>query len=228
MPARAMTLRRMMEWEADDAELLSRCFPDLPPWPEDKHERAIAVALRAEAHWPALPLPCVYRFPGPLDLPDAWPDATNARPAATPNPPANPFPNAKDELPSSPLAAAIEWLHLARLDRALGQRIASAFPPGEGARWQAAALSLTDPQGHTPIPAALADFESLWHDEHRPAEQKTSALSRTEVDALLCCADDDPDCLVRSPETRAAIHEALLGWLAWIDESGPLTRQMSA
>ena len=204
-PARAFSLRRMMEWQARDTAFFA---PDAT-WPDDETARAAEVALSAEADWETLPLPCIYRLPAPQTVPDAW----------TASPPITPLPLPTTWLETiDPVRAGIEWLHLARLDPATGQEIAANLPPGTTQTWLACLQALVAPDAQAPIPLDLASLEHLWANEHSGTER---LLSQMEVDALLRGVSeevpDDGYFHHASPEARASIGQALTGWAEWLD-----------
>jgi len=218
VPARAMTLRRLMDWAPEDAALLSRILPNAPdPWPADPDNCAIAVALAAEAHWESLPLPCIYRFPAPMALPDTWATPEIRSTAVCPAPIEIPLLSTVD-----PVLAGTEWLHLARIDRPLAEIIAQSLPTGLLAHWQSALFARCEDEHSAPLPENLRALETLWHHEHPSDEPGRSFLSQNEVDALLNGVTQH-DYSGSSPALRHALATALRGWLSLPANGIPIT-----
>ncbi|MFZ4535485.1 hypothetical protein [Propionivibrio sp.] len=195
--ARAATLRRDMEWEAQDAAF----FPAERVLPGD--ELPLHLALLADALWDDLPLPCFYRLPAPKDHPDTWPE-----PAAASVP---------IELPEAivtgtathALRAGLEWLHLWRLDAALAELVWQSVPAGQAQGWIEALQEVTRPDSSEALPYDMVVLEHVM-DEHE------SFLSQLEVDALLrpLCDSPDTDAPQRYTEdVRSLIQGAVQAWL---------------
>lgn len=197
-PARAFTLRRAMEWTVQDTVF----WPNRNGWPEDEAERIVAIALAAEQDWKRLPLPCIHRLPAPEDHPVRWP----VHPAALP---ALDLPDSLSAIPNTPLRAAIEWLHLWRLDAGGADQIRSAIPQPMFAEWIAALDAATDPKVAIPLPKDIVLLEHL-------TDQHEDCLSLLEIDALLKGVSepvDDHGDSVYDEEGRLMIRNAVTGWL---------------
>lgn len=196
-PARAFTLRRAMEWEAQDSVF----WPEKNDWPAEEAERVVAIALTAEQGWKSLPLPCIYRLPAPVDYPDYWPEL----PTSLPTPP---LPEALSEMPHTTLRAAIEWLHLWRLDANCANEIRAAVPSALFDEWIAALDAATDPAAEAPLPRDIVLFEHL-------TEQHDGTLSLLEIDALLKGVSEpaDEDDFAYDQEGRVLIRKAVVGWM---------------
>lgn len=163
-PARAHTLRRDMEWEARDSAFFP---PDQRP-PLSDTDLAVQLAVRADACWEQLAMPNLYRLPGPRAFPDAWPET----------PPAwAPLPTPRAWPATAGPTAAIEWLHLWRLDAALAHGIRRALPAGLWESWVAQLRAACEPDNPEPLSDHLVRFEDLM--------DRAEALSILEVHALL-------------------------------------------
>jgi hypothetical protein len=197
-PARALTLRRAMEWEARDSAL----WPAVKNWPEDPAERTSQVAMMAESTWASLPMPCVHRLPRPDDYPDAW------------TAPRAPLPELElaqswKECSLDPLRSAIEWLHLWRLDAPSADAIRSALPTGHFDSWIAALAAATDPRADEPLQRDLVLLEHL-------VEQHEGTLSLLEIDSLLKGVSDpeeDENLYSYDGAGRKVIQDAINSWL---------------
>jgi len=197
-PARAFTLRRTMEWEAQDSVFL----PDKNDWPTEEAERVVAIALAAEQGWKSLPLPCIHRLPAPEDYPERWPEPAPTLPTPI-------LPEALSEMPHTTLRAAIEWLHLWRLDANCANEIRAAVPSALFDEWIAALDAATDPAAEAPLPRDIVLFEHL-------TEQHDGALSLLEIYALLKGVNEsqeDDDWFSYDAEGRECIRRAVLGFL---------------
>jgi hypothetical protein len=197
-PARALTLRRAMEWEAQDKAF----WPAGKDWPADATECAAEVAVIAENSWASLPLPCVHRLPAPKAHLDVWPERNEP-------PPSLALPESLGNLPNDPLRAGLEWLHLRRLDAALADEIRASLPSTVFDAWIAALDAATDPKSTAPLPKDLVLLEHV-------AERHENFLSLLEVDALLRGVSDpaeSDEVMEYDEEGRRMIRKALAGWL---------------
>ena len=194
--ARAATLRRDMEWEAQDAVF----FPADCVLPGE--ELPLHLAVLADKVWDDLSLPCIHRLPAPEDHPDTWPE-----PAAAVS-----LPELPESIPSGSawnLRAGIEWLHLWRLDAALAEAVWHAVPAAQTEEWIAALLDAIRPDNTQRLPYDLVALEHAM-DEHE------GILSQLEVDALLrgvCEPPEKDGSQFYSEEARRTIQNAVTGWL---------------
>lgn len=197
-PARALTLRRAMEWEAQDKAF----WPASEDWPADATGCAAAVAVIAESSWASLPLPCIHRLPAPKEHPDIWPDRNEP-------PPRLALPESLENFTNDPLRAGIEWLHLRRLDAALADEIRASLPSAGFDAWIAALDAATDSKSTALLPKDLVLLEHV-------AERHENFLSQLEVDALLRGVSDPPESdevMAYDEEDRGMIRKAVAGWL---------------
>lgn len=197
-PARALTLRRAMEWEAQDIAF----WPAGKDWPADATECAAKVAVMAESTWASLPLSCIHRLPAPKEHPDIWPDRNEP-------PPRLALPEPLKSLPNDPLRAGIEWLHLRRLDAALADEIRASLPSAVFDAWISALNAATDPKSTALLPNDLVMLEHV-------ADSRDNFLSQLEVNALLRDVSDLPESdevMAYDEEDRGMIRKAVAGWL---------------
>lgn len=197
-PARALTLRRAMEWEAQDKAF----WPEDKDCPADSTECAAAVAVIAESTWASLPLSCIHRLPAPEEYPDIWPDRNEP-------PPHFALPESLENFTNDPQRAGIEWLHLRRLDAALADEIRAGLPSAAFDAWIAALDAATDPKSTALLPKDLVLLEHV-------AERHENFLSQIEVDALLRGVSDPPESdevMAYDEEGREMIRKAVAGWL---------------
>jgi hypothetical protein len=195
--ARAATLRRDMEWEAQDAVF----FPTNLVLPRD--ELPLHLAVLADALWDDLPLPCIHRLPAPKDYPDTWPDSPLA--VATLQ-----LPESISIDPAQQLRVGIEWLHLWRLDSSLADAVWQSVPVVQSAGWIDALQQATRPDSSEALPYDLVVFEHVM-------DERNDFLSQIEVAALLRCVCDQPDedgSQIYSEDARGLIQKAVQVWLA--------------
>lgn len=195
--ARAATLRRDMEWEAQDAVF----FPVNQMPPDD--EIPLHLAVLADTLWDDLPLPCIYRLPAPKAHPDTWSETAVAVAPLK-------LPESISNDPAHQLRTGIEWLHLWRLDAALAETVWQSVPAAQAEEWVTALRQATQPDSGERLPYDLVVFEQVM-------DERDNFLSQLEVEALLsgvCDPAEDDEFRLYTEDARGLIQAAVKMWLA--------------